>query len=187
MVRPWLERYGKEWTFQASHGFLNEPEALEPGDVRRTTLSASWTREAEGLDYDAITVGFGRNDKSQRSYNALLAEGTRRVGMTSYFGRFEALLVETELLQTGVAHHEEAHTPARDSVLALTVGALRDVWRRKGLDFGMGADVKFYGVPDALAATHGSRPLSFHIYGRVRPPARWGRMWDRFMTQPMHP
>jgi len=183
-VRGWY-RYGKEWTFQASHGFLTEPETLEPGDVRRTTLSASWAREADGIDYDAVTVGFGRNDKSQQSYNAFLAEATRRVGMNSYFGRFEALQVETELLQTGVAHHEDGHTPARDTVLALTLGALRDVWRWKGLNFGVGADLTFYGVPDALAATYGSRPLSFHIYGRVRPPARWGRMWDHFMTKPM--
>lgn len=184
-VRGWY-RFGREWTFQASHGFLNEPEALEPGDVRRTTASASWTREAEGLDYDAVTVGYGRNDKTSQSYNAFLAEGTRRVGANSFFGRVEALQVETELLQTGVAHHEEGHTPARDTVLALTLGALRDVWRWKGLDFGLGADMTFYGVPDALAGTHGSRPLSFHIYGRIRPPARLGRMWDQFMTKPMH-
>lgn len=184
-VRGWY-RYGNEWTFQASHGFLNEPEELEPGDVRRTTVSASWTREVEGDDYDAVTVAFGRNDKSTQAYNAFLAEATRRVSANSFFGRFEALQVETELLQTGVAHHEEGHVPARDSVLALTLGALRDVWRWKGLDFGIGADVTFYGVPDALAPTHGSRPVSFHIYGRIRPPASLGRMWDHFMTKPMH-
>ena len=184
-VRGWY-RYGNEWTFQASHGFLNEPEELEPGDVRRTTVSTSWTREAEGDDYDAVTVAFGRNDKSTQAYNAFLAEATRRVSANSFFGRFEALQVETELLQTGVAHHEEGHVPARDSVLALTLGALRDVWRWKGLDFGIGADVTFYGVPDALAPTHGSRPVSFHIYGRIRPPASLGRMWDHFMTKALH-
>lgn len=183
-VRGWY-RYGNEWMFQASHGFLNEPEALEPGDVRRTTISGSWSREAGSMDFDAVTVGYGRNDKATQSYNAFLAEATRRVRRNTYFGRFETLQVETELLQTGVAHHEEGHIPARDTVLALTLGALRDVWRWNGLDFGIGADLTFYGVPDALAATHGSRPLSFHIYGRIRPPARLGRMWDHFMTRPM--
>lgn len=184
-VRGWY-RYGNEWTFQASHGFLNEPEELEPGDVRRTTVSASWTREVEADDYDAVTVAFGRNDKSTQAYNAFLAEATRRVGANTFFGRFETLQVETELLQTGVAHHEEGHSPARDSVLAITLGALRDVWQWKGLGFGVGADLTFYGVPDALAPTHGSRPVSFHIYGRVRPPARLGRMWDHFMAKPIH-
>ena len=184
-IRGWY-RYGDDWTFQASHGFLNEPEELEPGDVRRTTLSASWSREVEEMDYDAVTVGYGRNDKPTQDYNAFFAEGTRRVGLNSYFGRLEVVQVETELLQTGIAHHEDGHTPARDSVLAFTLGALRDVWRWKGLDFGVGADLTFYSVPDALVATHGSRPVSFHIYGRIRPPASLGRMWNHFMTQPMH-
>jgi hypothetical protein len=159
---------------------------LEPGDVRRTTVSASWNRTAEGEDYDAVTIGYGRNDKSTQSYNALLAEGTRRVRANSYFGRLEAVQLETELLVTGVPLHEDGHAPARDTVLALTLGALRDVWRWKELDFGVGADLTFYSVPDALVATHGSRPVSFHIYGRIRPPASLGRMWNHFMVQPMH-
>ncbi len=183
-VRGWY-RYGQAWTFQASHGFLNEPEALEPGDVTRTTLSASWRRETSETSYSAVTLGYGRNAKQSQSYNALLAEATHRRGLNSFYERFETLQVETALLLSGVAHHDPERTPARDSVIALTLGGLRDMWSWRGLDLGMGADVVFYGVPDALAPAYGSRPLSFHVFGRLRSPARWGRMWDHYMTQPM--
>lgn len=182
-VRGWY-RSGPEWTFQASHGFLSDPEALEPGDVRRTTLSGSWTRES-GEDFTAATLAYGRNDKEAGAFNALLAEATRRLGLNTYYGRFEALQVETELLVTGEPHQHEGEEAARDTVIALTLGGVRDVWRSNGFDLGIGADVTFYGVPDALADTHGSRPLSFHIFGRMRPPFRWGRMWEQVMTMGM--
>ena len=182
-VRGWY-RPQPEWTFQASHGFLNEPEALEPGDVRRTTLSAEWVRQGD-TGYTAALLGYGRNDKGQQAYNAVLAEATHKVGRTSFYGRFETLQVETELLQTGVPHQHEDEPAARDAVIAFTLGAVRDVWSWNGADLGLGADVTFYGVPDALAPTHGSRPLSFHIFGRIRPPASLGRMWGQFMTKPM--
>jgi hypothetical protein len=181
-ARGWY-RYGDEWTFQASHGFLSEPEALEPGDVRRTTVSGSWDRD-EGPDFTSATVAYGRNDKETAAYNALLAEGTRRRGRNTFYGRFEALQVETELLQTGQPHQHEDEDPLRDTVIALTLGGLRDVWSYNGFDLGIGADITFYGVPDALAPTHGSRPVSFHIFGRVRPPSRWGRMWGMWMMKP---
>jgi hypothetical protein len=40
-----------------------------------------------------------------------------------------------------------------------------------------------YGVPEVLRATHGSHPVSFHLFLRVRAPASaMGRMWDMTMT-----
>jgi hypothetical protein len=42
-ARAWYEP-SATWRFQISHGFLKQPEAAEPGDVRRTTGSASWFR-----------------------------------------------------------------------------------------------------------------------------------------------
>lgn len=76
-------------------------------------------------------------------------------------------------------------TRRRATPCSVTLGALHDVWQWRGLDFAVGADLTLYGVPDALAPTHGSRPVSFHIYGRIRPPASLSRMWNHFMTKPM--
>jgi len=47
-AHPWNSRSARlwfapnsNWSMQVSHGFLRNPEALEPGDVRRTTASIS--------------------------------------------------------------------------------------------------------------------------------------------------
>ena len=42
--RVWY-RPSDEWEFQASSGRLKTPEELEPGDIVRSTLSASWTQK----------------------------------------------------------------------------------------------------------------------------------------------
>lgn len=69
-TRVWV-RPNPAWTIQASHGFLHEPEQLEPGDQQRTNGSVSWFRQREG---------------------------THHVGHTSIYGRFEDTAVETEIL-----------------------------------------------------------------------------------------
>jgi hypothetical protein len=50
---------------------------------------------------------------------------------------------------------------------------------------GVGADVVFYDVPPLLQFTHGAHPVSYHLFVRVRPPARGGRMWNMTMGQNM--
>jgi len=47
----------EHWAFQVSHGFLEKPEALEPGNVRRTTASMSWLTES-GARFTALTSGY---------------------------------------------------------------------------------------------------------------------------------
>lgn len=181
-ARGWY-RPSKSMAFQASYGYLGSPEALEPGRVKRTTVSGSWLRE-EGMDFAAATIALGHNNKLSGGYTALLAEATLGRNLNSFYGRLEALQVETDLLATGVPHEQNGSPAARDTVVAFTLGAVRDVWSWNGLKLGLGADVTFYGVPEPLVASHGSRPLSFHIYGRARMPARLGRMWDHVMTSP---
>jgi hypothetical protein len=192
-ARAWYEP-SAEWQFQVSHGFLTQPEASEPGDVRRTTGSASWLkRRPDG--FTAATVAVGRNDKEHGAYHALLAEATERRGRTSLYGRLEAVQTETALLagrvilgqemQSGVPLPEDVdEAPSR--VTALTLGAVRDVARWRGFEIGVGGDVTGYVVPDALVPSHGSHPTSFHLFLRVRPPAgHMGRMWNMRMTKPM--
>ena len=65
-TRLWF-RPAREWTIQASHGYLHEPEELEPGSQRRTNASASWLR-LRGDGYSAVTVALaGTRDRSARS------------------------------------------------------------------------------------------------------------------------
>ena len=153
-----------EWAVQVSTGHLHDPEELEPGDIERTTASVSWTR-ATASGVAAVTVGYGQNNTDHGVRRALFAEAARHRGWNTIYGRFES--VEVEL------------TSPENPVAAFTIGGVRDIVRRAGVEGGIGADLTFYGVPDALADTYSRHPLSFHLFFRLRPPTgAMGRMWN---------
>ena len=181
--RVWF-RPNDDWEFQASTGFLKHPEELEPGNVVRTTFSGSWFKKHD-MDFAAVTVGFGLNHKDNRNHSSFLTEATWHAGMNSVYGRFEAHQPEiAALLTRGTVDTPEARS-LRGTVLAVTVGGVRDVVHARGFEVGVGADLTLYGVPDVLRTAYGSSPVSFHIYFRLRPPAPMGRMWNMRMSQPM--
>jgi hypothetical protein len=182
-VRLWF-RPGPDWAIQGSHGYLHEPEALEPGDQRRTNGSASWFRQ-RGANFTAVTVAVGRNVRPFSTVRALLLELTRRWGRTYVYSRFEALTVETEILLFPQIVHRPHPGELIDPVQELTAGAVRDVASVRGFQVGIGGDVVFYSVPETLGFTHDARPVSYHVFLRLRPPARGGRMWNTTMGQPM--
>jgi hypothetical protein len=100
------------------------------------------------------------------------------------YGRFEAVQSETAVLQTGTIVDDASDR--KDTVLALTVGGVRDVLAWRGFEGGFGADVTFYGVPRSLQPMYSTHPVSFHVFFRLRPPAgAMGRMWNMRMSQPM--
>ncbi len=179
-ARVWI-RPSSNWLLQVSSGVLKDPEALEPGNVRRTTTSVEWFRERDD-GFTAVTAAYGRNDKAHDSSNAFFVEATRRFGANAIYTRFETVQVETNLLVFD-------RVPAGPGgiavafVVAWTLGDVRDFWKPAGAQVGVGADVTAYGVPEVLQATHGSHPFSLHLFLRVRPPASMmGRMWDMTMT-----
>jgi hypothetical protein len=187
-VRGWF-RPNSTWTFQASHGFLENPEAHEEGDVRRTTLSASVMADRD-RGWSAATVAYGRNNELGGDFNAFLAEGTHVSGANTLYGRLEAVQVESDLLRFGVhsfVGKPPAHVPetgeGKDTVTTVTIGAVRLLGRPWGWDLGVGGDVTFYEVPEVLKPTYGDRPVSVHVFFRVRPPAPMGRMLEATMTR----
>ena len=179
--RVWY-RPTSTWELQFSSGRLKDPEVLEPGSVVRTTASAQWTR-AKDDDLASVTVAYGRNDTEHGSRNGVLVEGARQQGRTALYGRFEVLQVETALLLTGDA---PGHDAAQDPLAALTLGATRNVFRARGFDGAIGADVTLYAPATALRSAYSSSPVSFHLFFRLRPPTGgMGRMWNMRMSQPM--
>jgi hypothetical protein len=182
--RAWY-RPNPEWEFQVSMGHLNSPEPLEPGNITRSTASASWMHN-NGMDFNAVTVGYGRNDTEHGARAAVFVEGSARVGFNGLYGRFEALQVETALLQTGLVPEGPAAN-VQDPVFAVTLGGVRDVLKIGGLDGGLGADVTFHTPAEALQPAYGGHPVSFHLFFRLRPTAgAMGRMWNMRMSQPLH-
>jgi hypothetical protein len=182
-TRVWV-RPGREWTIQASHGRLHEPEQLEPGDQRRTSASASWLRE-RGANFTAVTAALGRNQRTYSRVRAALVEFTHHRGRTSVYGRFEDLTVETEILLFPEIVHQPHPGELVDPIRTMTGGAVRDVANVRGFKVGIGGDVSIYRVPPLLQFTHAARPVSFHLFVRVRPPMRGGRMWNMTMGRPM--
>jgi hypothetical protein len=151
-----------------------------------------------------VTAGYGRNDTDHGARNAFFIEGSHHAGLNTFHTRFEAVQTETFVLATGlvpeqaaasvtlpvvcpsVVHCVEPPNDQRDTVLAFTVGAVRDVGTWRGFQGGIGADVTLYGVPDVLQPMYTAHPVSFHVFFRLRPPVgSMGRMWNMRMSQPM--
>jgi hypothetical protein len=167
--RLWF-RPSRAWEFQISTGHLVEPEELEPGDIQRTTASASWFSRAKDDDFSALTVGYGVNAAHDTKRQAAFVEFTRHLARN-------AVSVRAELAQSELR---------AGTVGAVTLGSARDLAIWKGLEAAVGGDLTLYRVPDALTSAYGSRPVSFQLFVRFRTrPGHMGRMWNMRMSRPM--
>lgn len=179
--RLWYHPNG-QWAFQVSSGRLVHPEMLEPGNVVRSTVSGSWTR-VSGSALLAATAGLGRNDTVHGARNAVFVEMTRQTVRMTWYGRFETVQTDTGVLQTDTVV-EGPLADETNAVVALTLGSVRNVLRWRGFEGGVGADVTAYNVPTPLRPQYSSRPVSVHVFFRLRPPTgSMGRMWDTWMSQ----
>lgn len=178
--RLWIKPTDR-WEFQVSTGHLTHPEALEAGNVQRTTASGSWLAR-DGTDYTAVTAGYGINVTDHGNRQGVFLEATRRRGSTAVFGRAEVLQVETALLLQDAIPPTHDAASATDVVGAFTTGVERDVLSWRGFSGGFGAAVTAYTVPAALKTAYTDNPLSFQVFFRIRPPAgAMGRMWNMRM------
>ncbi len=171
---------------QLSYAFLKQPEVLERQDVKRSTVSASYTREGSGDNYTALTFAAGTNDRAFSSSDALLGEISHRTGRVTVFGRYEGVEVETEhLLFPGLAHSPHPGE-LLDALHAVTLGSAYELTKKGGWELALGSDVVLYKVPPRLQATHGDRPVSYHVFLRLRAPkSPMGRMWNMRMSDGM--
>jgi hypothetical protein len=179
-ARLWV-RPSPAWTLQVSHGYLKEPEQLEPGDQRRTSGSASW-RTVRSNGFTAVTVAAGRTARTFSQRDALVLEGTHRRGVVSGYARAEWLEVETEALLFPSIVHIPHPNELADPVVAVTVGGIRDLFQRRGLTLGIGGDATTYRLPALLRVTHGERPWSFHVFLRLSRSDQSRRMFDMTMS-----
>ena len=172
------------WAFQISRGHLTSPEALEPGNIDRTTASGSWTRTtSDGVT--SIGGGLGRNDSDHGARNGLFLEAARQSRRGGLYTRFEALQVETSLLLTGLATDGDAFS-IKDPVRTATLGGTGRIFGARRIEGSLGLDLTFYSVPASLKTAYGHHPVSFHLFFRLRPVAgSMGRMWNMQMSRPM--
>jgi hypothetical protein len=179
-AHPWSSRSlrfwfapNKNWSMQVSHGFLKHPEALEPGDVRRTTASLSYGKQLHRV-YWATSIIWGRNhlnssDKTG-NLNGYTAESTVNFLDKNYlYTRLELvdkddLLSPAERARLGI---KEAHPSFR--IGAYTFGGARDLWDTDKVSLAIGSDLTFYSKPALLDQVYGNNPVSWRVFLRLRP------------------
>ncbi len=179
-AKPWTSRSARlwlapndNWSMQVSHGFLRNPEALEPGDVRRTTASLSYNRRFE-RGYWASSLIWGRNHEGHGdeifNLNGYLAESTVNFLDRNYlYTRLELvdknqLLRDADREQLGITDH---HPSFR--IGAYTFGGSREIWNTEKHSLAIGSDVTFYSKPSILDPIYGTNPVSWKIFFRLRP------------------
>ena len=158
---------------QVSYGFLKHPEALEPGDVRRTTASISYNKPFSRGNW-ATSLVWGRNHLNSPdkvgNLNGYTAESTVNFLDRNYlYTRLELvdkddLLRPAERARLGI---KEEHPSFR--IGAYTFGGVRDIWTTKKVSLGIGSDVTFYSKPSVLDQFYGGHPVSWRLFLRIRP------------------
>ena len=161
------------WSMQVSHGLLKSPEALEPGDVRRTTASISYNRPFSNGNW-ASSLIWGRNHESHDgeifNLNGYVAESTLKFRERNYlYTRLELtdknqLLRAADRLRLGI---DDDHPSFR--IGAYTAGMARDIWNTEKTSLAIGSDVTFYSKPAILDSIYGANPVSWKLFVRLRP------------------
>lgn len=181
---PWNSRSirlsfapNENWAMQVSHGFLRNPEALEPGDIRRTTASISYNKRFTRGNWASSFI-WGRNHGSHGgnffNLNGYTAESTVNFLSRNYLYTRLELVDKNELLREEDEHllgFSHAQHPVF-RIGAYTFGYARDIWNTDKLSVAVGSDFTFYSKPDVLNLIYGEHPTSYKFFLRIRP----GRM-----------
>jgi hypothetical protein len=161
------------WAAQVSAGHLTNPEALEPGDVNRTTASVEYIVPRPRNNWWATSLIWGRNWKTAPKYgsNAVLAETVVPFRDKNFItGRYEwsqrdELFAGDPELTAQLAMSSGGHW---FDVNAYTIGYTRDIGTFYGAQTGLGANVSLYGIPDAIKPYYGNHPVGVNVYLRIR-------------------
>jgi len=173
-IRLWFAP-NSNWSMQVSHGLLKNPEAAEPGDVRRTTASISYNKPFQRGNW-ASSLIWGRNHESHGgeifNLNGYVAESTVKFSDRNYvYTRLEladknSILRDADRISLGITDH---HPSFR--VGAYTFGGARDIWNTEKTSLAIGTDLTFYSKPSILDPIYGSNPVSWKAFLRIRPAA----------------
>jgi hypothetical protein len=161
------------WVAQVSAGKLTHPEALEAGDVVRTTASVEYVVPRPHDNWWATSIVWGRNWKTAPKYgsNAVLAETVVPFREKNFItGRYEwsqrdELFADNPDLAAQLAMANGARW---FNVNAYTIGYTRDLGVFSGAQIGLGANISLYGIPDAIKTYYGDWPLGVNVYLRIR-------------------
>lgn len=175
VIDSWAARFSvspsSRWAAQVSVGRLTKPEALEPGDVVRTTASLAYSQPLAGADWSTSFI-FGRNHKTAtgNGTNAFLLETLVPYHQRNFFtGRWE-LVDKDELFAAEPIIERQLATTVGDTfrIGEYTVGFTRYVPLVASLETGFGANFTAYTLPPAITPYYGNHPFGVNLYLHFR-------------------
>ncbi len=143
------------WAAQVSVGRLAHPEALEPGDVVRSTASLSYSRPRRS----STSIIWGRNHSTytHRDLNSYLIESEVPFARKNYITGRAELVDKDDLSVPGVYR-----------IGAYVIGYTRDILTMAHLTTGLGGNFTAYSKPSSLEAVYGDHPVAVNVFLRFR-------------------
>jgi hypothetical protein len=174
-IDSWAARFSvfpsSRWAAQISVGRLTRPEALDPGDVVRSTASLAYSRPLAGADWSTSFI-FGRNHKTAtgKGTNAFLLETLVPYRQKNFFtGRWE-LVDKDELFAAEPIIAKQLAATVGDAfrIGEYTIGYTRYVPLVAPFETGFGANFSAYTLPAAITPFYGTHPFGVNLYLHFR-------------------
>jgi hypothetical protein len=156
----------RNWALQFSQGFLDSPEALEPGvDVTRTTASIIFSKyKGNNRHYDASIVwGYNSSTNGHKEHSVLI-EDNHRISKSSIYFRYEFVQKNGADLDVSPAASDSTY-----NLNAFTAGYNVIIFGAQYFEGIAGLQSTFNFPPKTLQNIYGKTPLAFEIYIQIRP------------------
>ncbi|HEY0427935.1 MAG TPA: sulfocyanin-like copper-binding protein [Pyrinomonadaceae bacterium] len=142
----------KEWAFQISYGYLKNPEPGEPDlkILRRTTASAIYNKKFSDTKNWASSFVWGQNYGNGERTNAFLFESDFTFDKNSIFGRVERVQKSGHELVLDEIDHDKIFW-----VGGYSIGYLRELYKNKNWNVGLGAQATLYQNSIGLVSYYG--------------------------------
>ena len=157
------------WSFTAGYGFLDSPEAMHGGSMRRMTASAMYgSRTGTDREWTASMVWGANKPAGHDLSHAILGE------TEVILDEKNTVLARAEYVQKNVEEllGEESGLDGetRLDISSVSAGYIRELSRQFGTTLGLGVRGTVNFVPSELEEIYGSRtPLGAFIFLRLRP------------------
>jgi Heavy metal binding domain len=152
---------------QISHGYLKEPEALEPNvNLHRTTASAIYNVPL-GRDANwATTLVWGQNNKTHEGKTQSFGlESNYQRGRDTWYTRLEYVEKSAHELVLPENFHDQIF-----AIYSASAGYVRDLTHGNGLDIGLGGQFTISHRSEKLDSIYGDDPgYGFQVFLRIRP------------------
>jgi hypothetical protein len=153
----------EDWSFQASYGFIQSPEQLEPDvNQHRVTASAIYNKKLEHGNWQT-TFAWGQNNQQPGiSSNAYLLESA-----LGWYGH--TIFTRAENTQKNELFLPGSPLAGRTfDVSKFSLGYVYDINVAEHVSLGLGAVGSLYALPSALDPFYGSNPQSYTLFTRLK-------------------